>query len=166
MARSSVAVAKRRLWPSLSISLALGLLASLIQLSPAAALNSPQGDVAQPWPAAMNNYLLADGSIIADNNTDQSPNYLDLASGTCAVPASGCVGPAPTVLYYSSDQGTVSTADDTAYFRVRLATDITDLSKGGIVNGTFIVQLATHNVALNTDTLVAVVGVDGKRSAT
>ncbi len=127
------------------------LLLLLAMLAPVAAhaAGSPTGAVAAAWPATWNNYLLASGDIIGDNNTDQNPSTLDLASGPCA---GNCVGPDSSVLYYSD--GT------TAFFRMRLATDLTDNSKGGLVGGAFLVQLADAS-----DNVLAVVGVDGKSSS-
>jgi uncharacterized repeat protein (TIGR02543 family) len=116
------------------------------------AAGSPTGAVAQPWPSVWNNYLLANGDIISDPNGDQSPSTLDLASGTCAVPATSCVGPEPTVMYYSDGL--------TAYFRMRVAVDLYDPSKGGLVGGAFLVQIADAS-----DTVLAVVGVNGKSSS-
>ncbi len=131
---------------------ALVLLVIVTGLSPTMAANaagSPTGAVAQPWPSIWNDYRLANGDAIADNNTDQNPSILDLASGTCV---GNCVGPESSVMYYSD--GT------TAFFRMRLATDIADLSKGGLVGGAFLVQIANAS-----NNVLAVVGVDGKSSS-
>lgn len=125
--------------------LVMGLLPPLA----ANAAGSPTGAVAQPWPSIWNDYRLANGDAISDNNTDQNPSSLDLASGACV---GNCVGPESSVMYYSDGI--------TAFFRMRLATNITDLTKGGLVGGAFLVQIANAS-----NTVLAVVGVDGKSSS-
>lgn len=127
---------------------ALLLLFGLLHPITANAAGSPTGAVAAAWPAAWNEYRFVDGTHIADTNTDQNPNTLDLASGTCA---GACIGPDATVQYYSD--GT------TAFFRIRMAVDLTDNTKGGLVGGAFLTQIAVGG------TVVAVVGVDGKSSS-
>src|SRR3954470_16217710 len=72
----------------------LGLLAS-----PASATVLLAGADAGPWPATWTPYTLQDGTRISDLNGDQTPDQLDLASGTCA-PAP-CAGPESTVAYKS-----------------------------------------------------------------
>ncbi len=140
----------------MSIVGALGVLVLLVALFPPLAANaagSPTGAVAQPWPTQWNNYLLANGSIISDPNGDQSPSTLDLASGTpCVGPSNNCVGTESTVMYYSDGV--------TAFFRMRVAVDLNDATKGGLVGGAFLVQIADAS-----NTVLAVVGVNGKSSS-
>jgi uncharacterized repeat protein (TIGR02543 family)/LPXTG-motif cell wall-anchored protein len=133
---------------SLTLIVALLALAVLAPVSAATAASSPDGAVAVAWPAAWNSYRYSDGAVIADNNTDQNPSDLDLASGPCA---GNCIGPDSSVLYASD--GT------TAFFRIRLATDITDDTKGGLFGGAFLTQIAVNDV------VEAVVGVDGKSAS-
>ena len=130
-----------------TLAMALFLLWVVPTPSSALAASSPGGAVAAAWPASWNIYRFQDGTQISDVNADQNPNTLDLASGTCAA----CTGPDPTVQYASD--GT------TAFFRVRLATNIADNTKGGLVDGAFLTQIAVGGV------VKAVVGVDGKSSS-
>jgi uncharacterized repeat protein (TIGR02543 family) len=133
---------------SLTLLITLLALAVLSPVSAALGASSPGGAVAAAWPAAWNSYRYSDGAVIADNNTDQNPSNLDLASGPCA---GNCIGPDSSVLYASD--GT------TAFFRIRLATDITDNTKGGLFGGAFLTQIAVNDV------VAAVVGVDGKSAS-
>ncbi|HEX7835562.1 MAG TPA: hypothetical protein VF479_08865, partial [Pseudolysinimonas sp.] len=133
---------------SLALIFALLALAVLVPVSSATAASSPGGAVAAAWPASWNSYRYGDGTVIADNNTDQNPSSLDLASGPCV---GNCVGPDSSVLYASD--GT------TGFFRIRLATNIADNSKGGLFGGAFLAQLAV------SDVVRAVVGVDGKSAS-
>lgn len=107
------------------------------------AATSAAGASSTPFPADWNTYRYKDGSIIADDNGDQTPTSLDLASGSA--------GTEPSV-EYASDGTNV-------FFRIRLAEDISDASKGGLVGGAFLTQIAVDDV------VVAVVGVDGKSSS-
>ena len=132
----------------LPVFIALLALAVLSPVSAATAASSPGGDVAAAWPASWNSYRYSDGDVIADNNTDQNPSDLDIASGSCV---GNCVGPDSSVQYASD--GT------TAFFRIRLAVDITDNTKGGLFGGAFLTQIAVN------DSVVAVVGVDGKSAS-
>lgn len=111
--------------------------------------NSPQGDTAAAWPPGWNSYNLADGNAVLDVLGDENPDDADLASGACA--PTGCTGSSPTV-YYASD-GT------TAFFRVRLAVDPSDATKGGLGGNTYLTQIAVGGV------VKAVVGVDGKSAS-
>lgn len=128
-----------------ALALLLALAATLLA-APADAATSNQGDSAAPWPLVWNPYLHSDGTTINDVNGEISPTYSDIASGACV--GANCVGPDASVFYYSD--GTNS------FFRLRLATDPTDLSKGGIFGNAFIVQIAQAGV------VKAVVGVNGK----
>jgi uncharacterized repeat protein (TIGR02543 family) len=124
-------------------ALALLLLGSVVSV-PAASATPYGGASAAPWPADWNIYTYDDGTPITDVNEDVKPSYLDLASGACVA----CGVRAPTVAWASD--GTH------AFFRVRVATDITDTDTGGLVGGAFLVQIADVNGVVR-----AVVGVDG-----
>ena len=126
------------------------LLMVLFTASPALAASSNQGDSAAAWPSSWNDYRHADGTQIRDVNDDENPSGSDISSGPCA----GCTGPSGSVLYASD--GT------TAFFRLRLATDPADASKGGLTGDAYLVQLAVGP----SDTVVAVVGVNGKSAST
>ncbi|HEX8003698.1 MAG TPA: Ig-like domain-containing protein [Mycobacteriales bacterium] len=117
--------------------------------APAYAGVSPQGDTAAPWPPAWNTYRMADGSAVQDVLGDENPNNADLSSGPCS--GTGCTGPSPTV-YYASD-------GSTAFFRMRLAVDPSDATKGGLAGNAYLTQIAVNG------TVVAVAGVDGKSAS-
>lgn len=135
--------------PRTLLALLLALLAGLGALAPAApaAATAYGGAVAGSWPTAWTAYTYANGTVIGDTNGDQAPPSQDLASGTCA----GCVGNQPSVLF--ANDGT------SAFFRMRMAVDNNDTGKGGLFGGAFLVQIADA-----TNTVRAVVGVDGKDS--
>jgi len=116
---------------------------------PAAAGNSPLGDTAVTWPTTWNGYRLDTGAYVQDVLGDENPDNADLSSGPCS--GSGCTGGQPTV-YYASD-GT------TAFFRVRLAVDPSDATKGGLTGNAYLTQIAVGGV------VKAVVGVDGKSAS-
>ena len=109
------------------------------------------GASAGAWPTTWTQYTLQDGTRISDVNGDQTPGGLDLASGTCA-PAP-CTGPESSVAYKSDGTN--------AFFRMRMAVDNNDATKGGLFQGAFLVQIA--NAA---GVVKAVVGVDGKDAHT
>ncbi|MCW2795212.1 InlB B-repeat-containing protein, partial [Nocardioides sp.] len=126
-----------------ALAAALVLLGLTVTL-PSAMATTYGGASAAAWPAAWASYTYANGTLISDLNDDQSPNQLDLASGTCA----GCAGTAASVAL---------TSDGTnAFFRMRMAVDNNDTGKGGLFGGAFIVQIADVNGAVK-----AIVGVDG-----
>ncbi|HEX5087963.1 MAG TPA: InlB B-repeat-containing protein, partial [Nocardioides sp.] len=139
-----------RRWRALLTSLIAGvlLLTGLgVLASPASATVILAGADAGPWPSAWTQYTYQDGTRISDLNGDQTPTGLDLASGTCA-PAP-CAGPESSVAY---------TSDGTdVFFRMRMAVDNNDASKGGLFQGAFLVQIANAAGAVK-----AVVGVNGK----
>ena len=116
---------------------------------PVLAGNSPQGDTAAAWPAAWNVYRLADGNAVHDVVDDENPDDADLSSGPCT--GTGCAGTLPTV-YYASD-GT------NAFFRMRIAVDPYDATKGGLAGNAYLTQIAVGG------TVRAVVGVDGKSAS-
>lgn len=133
--------------------IALGMLLACVVLSSVLLPVRPAGAVAATaaaWPAEADwmPYTYANGTPIGDTNDDQSPTYLDLVSGVCAA----CVGDRPSVL--SATDGT------NEFFRVRMAVDDNDASKGGLFGGAFLVQLADAS-----NTVRAVVGVDGKSAS-
>ena len=115
--------------------------------SPASATVDLPGANAGAWPSSWKQYTYQDGTRISDVNGDQTPSGLDLASGTCA-PAP-CAGPESSVAYKSDGTN--------AFFRMRMAVDNNDATKGGLFQGAFLVQIA--NAA---GVVKAVVGVDGK----
>jgi hypothetical protein len=149
------ALRRSRLGPPRVSQLALvALLVALLGLAPApwaVAGVSNQGDTAAAWPTTWNGGRYSTGALISDVNGDQTPANLDIGSGPCT--GTACTGTSSSV-YYASD-GT------TAFFRLRMTTDITDISKGGLVGGAFLTQIALAS----TDTVVAVVGVDGKSAS-
>ena len=127
----------------LLVALSLVLLGSAVSISPASATTNGAGSAAA-WPAHWSAYTYADGRPIGDVNGDTLPPYLDLASAGCAA----CAGRAPSVAFTSDG------AD--AFFRIRLATDITDTAQHGSSGGAFMVQIADANGRVRV-----VVGVDG-----
>ena len=130
------------------LALAMVLIGFAILPTAAQAASSPGGASAAAWPASFDDYTHIDGSRIGDTNDDMNPPYLDMASGAC----SGCAGP---------DTSVALTSDGTnAFFRMRLAADLVDTSKGGLFGGTFLTQIAVGGA------VKAVVGVDGKDSTT
>ncbi|HVF19509.1 MAG TPA: Ig-like domain-containing protein [Mycobacteriales bacterium] len=116
---------------------------------PATAGNSPQGDTAAPWPAVWTTYRLANGDAIHDVVGDENPNNADLSSGPCS--GNLCTGPSPTV-YYATDGANV-------FFRMRLAVNPADATKGGLTGNAYLTQVAVNGVVLG------VVGVDGKSAS-
>jgi VCBS repeat-containing protein len=128
------------------LGLALGLL--VVGTPPAYAADSPQGDVAVSWPVGWSTYRNADGTAILDALGDENPDNADLSSGCTTT---GCTGTSPTV-YYASD-GT------NAFFRIRIAVDPADASKGGLTGNAYLTQIAVGG------TVVAVAGVDGKSAS-
>ena len=133
------------------IAVALLLTGLTLQASPASATVVLPGANAGPWPSTWTQYTYQDGTRISDLNGDQTPVGLDLASGTCA-PAP-CAGPESSVAYKSDGTN--------AFFRMRMAVDNNDATKGGLFQGAFLVQIA--NAA---GVVKAVVGVDGKDAHT
>ena len=101
--------------------------------------------VAAPWPAAWNPYRYSDDTQVRDVNGDQTPSSADLASGSCT--GTVCAGDQASVAYASN--GT------TAFFRMRLAGDVGDETRGGLTGGGYLTQIVAEGV------VVAVVGVDG-----
>ena len=129
------------------IAVALLLTGLTLQASPASATVVLPGANAGAWPSTWTQYTYQDGTRISDVNGDQTPVGLDLASGTCA-PAP-CAGPESSVAYKSDGTN--------AFFRMRMAVDNNDATKGGLFQGAFLVQIANAAGAVK-----AVVGVDGK----
>lgn len=115
-------------------------------IAPAEAANSPLGDAVASWPIAWNAYRYDTGDPVLDPKGDQNPDNSDLSSGPCS--GTKCTGTAPSV-YYASD-GT------NAFFRIRIAVDPADATKGGLTGNAYLVQIASGGV------VKAVVGVDGK----
>jgi uncharacterized repeat protein (TIGR02543 family) len=111
----------------------------------AGAVVSLPGANAGAWPTTWKQYTYADGSRISDLNDDINPASLDMTSGTCAA----CAGPASSVAYASDGTN--------VFFRMRMAVDNNDATKGGLAQGTFLVQIANP-----AGVVKAVVGVDGK----
>lgn len=129
------------------LTAALGLV--VFAATPSWAGVSPQGDTAVAWPAGWSAYRLADGSAVMDVLGDENPDNADLSSGQCT--GAGCTGGLPTV-YYASD-GT------NAFFRMRIAVDPADATKGGLTGNAYLTQIAVGG------TVVAVAGVDGKSAS-
>ena len=131
------------------VGLVLSLLSGIAftMLATPAVATSYGGAVSSAWPDSWRTYKFADGTPVGDTNSDQTPPYLDLVSGTC----SSCVGPEPSVM--------LATDGVSAFFRMRMGVDNNDAGKGGLFGGAFLVQLADVNGNVR-----AVVGVDGKQS--
>lgn len=127
---------------------ALLLLGATVPLAAVAATSAP-GATASSWPGTWNLYRFQDRAPVLDVNGDQNPSILDLTSGSCT--GTPCTGTSPTVYYAANGSA--------AFFRIRLATDISDDTKGGLVGGAFLTQIAVGGV------VKAVIGVDGKSSS-
>ncbi|MCW2621476.1 MAG: hypothetical protein JWL64_1078, partial [Frankiales bacterium] len=115
----------------------------------AQAATSPLGDAAAAWPASFSAYRYASGALVQDANADINPSTSDLTSGPCT--GASCTGGLSTSDF---------TSDGTnVFFRTRVATDIRDASKGGLVGNAFLVDIAVGGV------IKAAVGVDGKSAS-
>jgi uncharacterized repeat protein (TIGR02543 family) len=108
------------------------------------------GAGAATWPADWRAYTYGGGQTISDVNDDMNPALLSIASGACA--GAGCSGAQPSVLFASDGTN--------AFFRIRMAADNADATKGGLANGAFLVQLAD-----SAGVVKAVAGVDGKSAS-
>lgn len=112
----------------------------------------PAGAASAAWPTSWETYTLASGNPVKDNTGDVNPATSDLTSGTCSGGGGGgCQGALPTV-YYAGDASN-------AFFRFRMADDNNDSTKGGYFGSAFLVQMYDAS-----NTLKAIVGVDGKQS--
>jgi uncharacterized repeat protein (TIGR02543 family) len=115
----------------LLVALALVALGSVVSIPAAAAAVRVDGEEsAAGWPTRWTAYLQVDGTPVEDLDDDVTPSSLDLASGACLT----CKGPARTVAWASDGTD--------AYFRMRLATDITDPTPSGPLPEAFLVQIA------------------------
>jgi len=130
--------------------LTVALIVAVLAVLSAVAAGPASAATAGPWPTTWNTYTFGDGSPVRDTNGDENPSSADLTSGTpCA--GSPCLGTFPTVQY--------ATDGTNAFFRIRVAADNNDSSKGGYTASAYLVQLYDAN-----NTLEAVVGVNGKTS--
>lgn len=125
------------------VALALVLLGAAVSLPAASAKTNGAGS-GPVWPAHWNAYAYADGTPIGEVDAEVLPAYVDRAGAPCAA----CAAPAPSVAFTSDGVD--------AFFRIRLATDITDTTRRGSFEGAFLVQIADADGDVK-----AVVGVDG-----
>ncbi len=125
------------------VALSLVLLGSAVS-TPAASAKANGAGSATAWPAHWNAYTYADGTQIGEVNGDLPSADLDLAGAACGA----CAASAP-ILAFTSDGAN-------AFFRIRLATDITDTAQQESFGEAFLVQIADANGQVG-----AVVGVDG-----
>ncbi|MDQ1679442.1 MAG: large repetitive protein, partial [Frankiaceae bacterium] len=138
---------RRALVGLVSLSLAF---AGSLSLAGAAHATSPLGDTAASWPTTMSSYRYATGAIVQDPTGDIGLTTSDLTSGVCS--GSSCTGGLSTSDFVSDGTN--------VFFRERIATDITDASKGGLGGNFFLVDIAVNGV------IKAAVGVNGKSTTT
>lgn len=126
------------------VTVALLALGSVVSV-PAASATTDDGESTVAWPARWSDYTHVDGTPVADVD-DDVPSSLDLASGACPT----CAGPARSVAWASDGSN--------AFFRVRLATDITDHAGRDVPTDRFLVQIADRRGEVQA--VVGVVGTD------
>ena len=127
---------------NLLVAVALVALGSVVSM-PAASAGADGEEPAAAWPERWTHYTHANGTPVDDANGDVTPSSLDLVSGTCPT----CRGPAHSVAWASDGSS--------AFFRIRLGTDLTDPAEREPLEAAFLVQIADRRGEVE-----AVVGVN------